>query len=109
MDFYQQHRGIIDARQCDVSLSTSPIDVRPDDLPCIYGATTESIIGSLFCQELMQICTANQNKVLSLVLEGYKIYEIAEEMDRDQRNISQTLRRIRERFHRQGIYPETLR
>ena len=108
MEFYEQHRAIIDARQRDVSIATSYIWPRLDGLP--YRCETEDdIIGRLFCQELLQLCTANQRRILDYILEGYRIYEIAAELDRDQRNVSQTLRRVRERFFEKGITPEILR
>lgn len=109
MEFYEQYRAIIDAGERDVSIATSPIKCRIDGLPYIHAEMEDDIVGRLFCQELIQICTANQVVILNYVLEGNKIYEIAEDMERDQRNVSQALRRIRKRFIGKGIVPEDLR
>jgi DNA-binding NarL/FixJ family response regulator len=77
--------------------------------PVTFRHRESEIINGLYCLEIMELCTKRQQEVLQFILAGYRIVEIGQETNRDQKNVSQILRRIRKRLIKKGITPETLR
>ena len=63
----------------------------------------ENVIGWLKCQQIIAMCTENQQKVLRLIAEDYRVVDIGEMLGRDPQNIHQTLRRVRKRLISKGI------
>ena len=80
-----------------------------DNKWCDNANVERDVVNMLQCRELLLLCTKRQQKVLKLVLEGYRIVDISEILGNAPTNVSDMLRRIRKRLLEKGFGPELLK